>query len=375
MTGDQPTVPDVRRCIECGRCTYICPVSNMTDDFSPRKVAEQYVLEGKLRNDQGLWQCMSCGACTETCQNEVRFHEYLQGKRRLLRKTFEPEDTHGSAPGSMMRLTANQKVRTRKEGWVTPDLKLDRDSETLLFVGCTPYFDVIFRYVRDDLLEIPRSAVRLLNAAGIKPRLLSGERCCGHDAFWLGDEDLFDRLARLNLDAIEKAGIKEVVAFCPECYSTLKDIYPRRFGPLGFKVRSVAEVVSEKLKDGELELGHEEEKLTYHDPCRLGRHARVFQAPRDVLAACGELVEMPRNREMSACCGNTAFVNCNGSTRLWQQDRLKEAKETGGSRLVTACPKCLIHLSCAEIDNVKMIERKKLPIVDLHVLAASRIKI
>jgi Fe-S oxidoreductase len=346
----------------------------MTDEFSPRKVAEQFVLEGKLRNDQGLWQCMGCGACTETCQNEVRFHEYLQEKRRLLRKTFEPEDTHGSAPGSMMRLTANENVCTRKERWVTPDLKLDRDSETLLFVGCTPYFDVMFRYLRDDLLEIPRSAVRLLNTAGIKPRLLSGERCCGHDAFWLGDEDLFDRLARLNLDAIEKAGIKEVVAFCPECYSTLKDIYPRRFGPLGFKVRSVAEVVSEKLKEGELELRHEEEKLTYHDPCRLGRHARVFQAPRDVLSACGDLVEMPRNREMSACCGNAAFVNCNGSTRLWQLDRLKEARETGTSALVTACPKCLIHLSCAGMDNVQIIERKKLPIVDLHVLAASRIK-
>ena len=374
MTGDQPTVPDVRRCTECGRCTYICPVSNMTDDFSPRKVAEQYVLEGKLRNDQGLWQCMSCGACTETCQNEVRFHEYLQGKRRLLRKTFEPEDTHGSAPGSMMRLTANQKVRTRKEGWVTPDLKLDHDSETLLFVGCTPYFDVIFRYLRDDLLEIPRSAVRLLNAAGIKPRLLSGERCCGHDAFWLGDEELFDRLARLNLDAIDKAGIKEVVAFCPECNSTLKEIYPRRFGPLGFKVRSVAEVISEKLNDGELELRHEEEKLTYHDPCRLGRHARVFQAPRNILAACGDLVEMPRNREMSACCGNAAFVNCNGSTRLWQLDRLKEASETGASKLVTACPKCLIHFTCAGTENVQMIARKKIPAVDLHVLASSRIR-
>jgi Fe-S oxidoreductase len=136
----------------------------------------------------------------------------------------------------------------------------------------------------------------------------------------------------------------------------------------------VAEVVSEKLKEGELELRHEEEKLTYHDPCRLGRHARVFQAPRDVLSACGDLVEMPRNREMSACCGNAAFVNCNGSTRLWQLDRLKEARETGTSALVTACPKCLIHLSCAGMDNVQIIERKKLPIVDLHVLAASRIK-
>ena len=86
------------------------------------------------------------------------------------------------------------------------------------------------------------------------------------------------------------------------------------------------------------------------------------------------LVEMPRNREMSACCGNAAFVNCNGSTRLWQLDRLKEARETGTSALVTACPKCLIHLSCAGMDNVQIIERKKLPIVDLHVLAASRIK-
>ena len=374
MSGDELTVPDVRRCLECGRCSYICPVSHMTDKFSPRKVAEQFVLEGKLRNDRGLWQCMSCGACTEVCQSEVRFHEYLQAKRSELRETFKAEDNHGGAPGSMMRLTANESVHTKKDSWVTPDLKLDPDSETLLFVGCTPYFDVMFRYLRDDLLDIPRAAVKLLNASGVRPRLLQAERCCGHDAYWLGDEDLFERLAWLNLDAIEKAGIKEVVAFCPECYSTLKQVYPRRFGPLGFEVRSVAEVISEKLKEGELELKREEEKVTYHDPCRLGRHARVFQAPRDILASCGELVEMPRNREMAACCGNAAFVNCNGSTRLWQLDRLKEACDSGASRLVTACPKCLIHLSCAGTENVQMIERKKLPVVDIHVLAASRIR-
>ena len=80
-----------------------------------------------------------------------------------------------------MRLTANEKITPKKDGWVTPDLKLEKGSETLLFVGCTPYFDVMFRYLRDDLLDIPRSAVRLLNAAGVRPRLLDGERCCGHE--------------------------------------------------------------------------------------------------------------------------------------------------------------------------------------------------
>ena len=136
----------------------------------------------------------------------------------------------------------------------------------------------------------------------------------------------------------------------------------------------MAEVISEKLKSGEIKLKHEEESLTYQDPCRLGRHARVFQAPRDVLEACGDLTEMPRNREMSACCGNAAFVNCSGGTRLWQLDRLKEARDTGASKLVTACPKCLIHLSCAGGQNVQMVEKKKMPVIDLHVLAASRIK-
>ena len=110
-----------------------------------------------------------------------------------------PLMAHHGVLNRAARLTSERSLEPRTVGWVTPDLELDEDSEVLLFVGCTPYFDVVFREFRDDLLEIPRSAVRLLNALGIRPRLLTSERCCGHDAYWAGDDALFSRLAHENV--------------------------------------------------------------------------------------------------------------------------------------------------------------------------------
>jgi len=363
-----------RKCIECGKCTYSCPVSHTGGDFSPRKVMEETAVLGRAPSNSGLWQCMNCGMCTEVCQNGVRFHDYVRTVRRDLRARLAPEQNHGGIPDALMRLSALPNLSPRKAGWVSKGLMLDEASDVLLFVGCTPYFDVIFRYLRDDLLEIPRSAVSLLNAMRIRPKLLPEERCCGHDAYWLGDSEMFERLALMNIEAIEKAKVSQVVTFCPECYSTLKNLYPKAAGPLGFEVRSMAEIMAEAIGSGELELGSDQEVLTYHDPCRLGRHAGVYEQPRQVIRSLGRLNEMTRSGPLGVCCGVSAWVNCGALTRGWQLERLKEAEETGAKRLVTACPKCLIHLTCAMSEKVQLLPWPKLPVTDLHVLAASRLR-
>jgi len=359
------------KCVDCGRCTYACPASQIGGDFSPRGIMEKMELTGKVPANQDIWLCMTCRQCTQICQFGVSFHEVIREIRPELRKALPPEPNHGGASEALERLTAMPSITPRKQRWMTPDLKLDDSSGTLLFVGCTPFFDVIFRYLRSDLLEIPRSSVRLLNAAGVSPRLLMDERCCGHDSYWLGDAELFERIARLNVEAVERLGINELVAFCPECMVTWKQIYPKVVGKLSFEVRSVSEILAEALDEGRLQLRGSEETLTFQDPCRLGRYAGVYDAPRQLISSVGRLEDMPRSKEMAACCGNSSFINCGAQTRLWQLERIKEAAGSGASRLVTACPKCLIHMTCALNEGVQLVERVKMPLIDLHVLAGS----
>lgn len=371
--GEALDLHSARKCVECGRCTYACPAAQIGGDFSPRRIIEDIERTGEVPGNKDIWLCMTCMQCTEICQFGVGFHEVVRDIRPELAGRLPPEENHGGVPGMMERLSALRGIRPNKQDWISSDLGIDDSSDVMLFVGCTPYYDVIFRYLRQDLLEIPRSSVRLLNAMGIRPRVLRDERCCGHDAYWLGDQELFERLARLNVEAIEKAGVGRVVAFCPECYTALKQLYPKAVGKLGFEVLSLAQMLGEKVSEGELRLERTSEKVTYQDPCRLGRHAGIYSEPRAVVSAAAELEDMPRSARMSACCGNSAWMNCGPMTRLWQLRRLQEAADVGAAKLVTACPKCLIHFTCAQSESVRLVERQSMPVEDLHVLAASRL--
>jgi len=373
-TEDMLDRHSARKCVECGRCTYACPATQIGGDFSPRRIIEDIQNTGKVPLNKDIWLCMTCMQCTEICQFGVSFHEVIRDIRPELSKVLPPEENHGGMPGMMERLSSMRGIRPNKQTWVSEGSGIDDASDTMLFVGCTPYFDVIFRYLRQDLLDIPRSSVRLLNALGIRPRILADERCCGHDAYWLGDRELFERLARLNVEAIEKAGVKRVVAFCPECYATLKHHYPEVVGDLGFEVLSLTQMVGEAVDQGRISLTRSPEEITYHDPCRLGRHSGIYSEPRRALSSMANLKEMPRSAQMGACCGNSSWVNCGPNTRLWQLERLREAAETGASSMITACPKCLIHFTCAQSENIQLIERKRVPVTDLHVLAASRLE-
>ena len=151
-----------------------------------------------------------------------------------------------------------------------------------------------------------------------------------------------------------------MVVTCAECYNALQNDYPAHVGPLPFEVMHLTEVLAEKLQTGEFSLvsppGRDAstapELVTYHDPCRLGRYLGVYGPPRAVIAATPglELVEMEDNRERAMCCGSTAWVSCDGSLKLIQREKLRQARETGAHVMLTTCPKCQIHLSCASRD-------------------------
>jgi Fe-S oxidoreductase len=359
----------VRECLTCGRCTWACPVSRRPGDFSPRTVVERVLRGESLPVDGGIWSCTNCGMCSEICDSGVMFHEFVRELRKELREKIPPRITHGGVIPTIQSLTSKEHIRPHGNNWVTPDLEIDQDSDTLLFVGCLPLFDVVFRDFREDLLEIPRSAVRLLNAMGIKPALLEGERCCGHDAYWMGESETLSRLVRLNLEAIRSSGVRRVVTICPEGYWTMREVYPGLAGPLDFQVLSLIEMVDQAVMEGDLALCRNDDIMTYQDPCRLGRLSGIVEGPRQVVDAMGERREMERSGQMSACCGHSNWVNCDSYTREWQLQRLEEASRTGAEMLVTACPKCLIHLSCAQRN---LLER--MPIEDIHVLAARRLR-
>jgi heterodisulfide reductase subunit D len=182
----------------------------------------------------------------------------------------------------------------------------------------------------------------------------------------------FERLARANARMFQDEGVEEVITLCPECSHTLGMIYPKVLGEKGPRIRHISQVLAEGLADGRIETGGRGQKITYQDPCRLGRMSSVYDEPRTVVQACGELVEMPRNRHMAACCGSTCFMQCDQVVKRWQVDRLTEARSTGADVLATACPKCFIHLGCAQKDFGTHKGRPKIPLVDETVLLARR---
>ncbi len=362
----------IEQCIGCGKCTFSCLASHRYD-FSPRLVAEKTLARSLPAKDLAIWACTTCGACTDACPHGVDFKEYIRKLRLKNGNDFPLVHTHNGVLDGLRSINANSRLKPDTLVWLTPDLRTDDSSTTLLFTGCTPYFDVVFRSFRKDILDIPRSAVRLLNATGTMPRLLPNERCCGHDSYWMGDEKTFDRLAELNVEAIEKTGVSEVITFCPECYTALHDLYPRRLGKLGFKVRILSDALAESITQKKIEFQKTEEDLTFQDPCRLSKHSGIVSSPREIIQSLGTLKDMPRSGKNSACCGTACWVNCDSTAKAWQMERLKEASETGSRTLLTACPKCLIHLSCADDHHGNELT-KRVNITDLYVLAARSIK-
>jgi Fe-S oxidoreductase len=191
--------------------------------------------------------------------------------------------------------------------------------------------------------------LKILNKLGIEPVVSDEERCCGHDMLWSGNIDLFKELAASNIELIKRRGCKKVIFGCPEGYVTFKTYYPLYFGDLDFEVVHFYELVGKQFKEGAFQLAPVEHTVTYHDPCRLGRMAGIYEVPREIVSHIPgmKLVEMERNRENATCCGISCWANCSSYSKQIQMDRLEEAKATGADTLITACPKCNIHFACA----------------------------
>ena len=338
-------------CLECGKCTAVCPISVYNSSYSPRRMLAQGLFYGAddLITDNLLWSCLTCQLCSQRCPVDVRYSEYMRDVRaEAARRNESGTASHGGAFQYIMEMAASPKLKQNRLWWVTDDLKIKKKGDVLYFVGCLPYHQDFFaKDFEIEPISIARDTVRILNAAGVEPVVMENERCCGHDLYWLGRLGEFDELGRLNVKAIGATGATTIVTACPEGALTLKKLYAERLGAVPFEVKHISEFVAENL--GKFSFKESPMTVTFQDPCRLGRYLGIYDEPRAALTAIPglELREMMRSRRGAMCCGTTNWTNCDATSKQIQAARLAEAKATGADTLVTSCPKCLIHFRCA----------------------------
>lgn len=342
-------------CLECGKCSALCPISRYNPNYSPRVMLENALLgfEDDLIYNRELFSCLACYACRLKCPSDVNYPLFMQKTRALASNANQHGDcAHSGILQSLMRLMSKSSINQRRLEWVSDGYRTSDQSDVLFWVGCAPYFEPIFEDIGVKALDIAKAGLQILNFLGIEPRLLPNEKCCGHDMLWTGDIETFKRLAEQNAAAIREAGVKKIIFTCPEGYRTFKEDYPK-YVNIDCELQHITELVVEAIEKDGLNFTEVKKKVTYHDPCRLGRHLGIYEPPRKLLQAIPgiELVEMEHSREESLCCGTSAFTNCNSYSKQIRVERLLEAKATGAETLITSCPKCQLHFRCAMVNK------------------------
>jgi len=368
-------------CVECGKCTTVCPVAKYNPNFAPRTIVLKATegLVDQVATNRDVWTCVTCEQCNSMCPYKVDYSGFIRGMRAEASALGnEAVCSQGGVMQAVMRVQANGQLKQNRLSWTTPDLKIADKGDVFFFTGCVSYFDAIFHERPElNLSGIPRAAVRIMNKAGITPVVSNDEVCCGHDLNWTGDEASLQKLMKKNVDLIKASGAKKVVFSCPECMRTFNLDYQDFMGDFEFEMVHISELVDDLAKEGKLKFKKGTEKLTFQDSCRLGRHLGIYDAPRNALKAIEgtQVVEMDNTKDKALCCGVSAWATCDEISRKLQVDRLREAKKTGAGCLVTGCYKCLIHLNCAQTNKSQVPkEQIDIPIKDLSVVIADALE-
>jgi heterodisulfide reductase subunit D len=341
-------------CYDCGKCTATCPIVRAGSNYTPRR----HVLATNLRRKEiiengSLFDCLTCSLCDQRCPADVGYSGLVRTLRELaFREGVEPECPHGGALQSLMRSMARGGTKQNRLGWLSGDLKtVPMQGAVFYWTGCTMYYDAFFTDFQIATLDGTRAAVRLLNYLGVTPVVSPEERCCGHDLLWNGDRKNFELLARHNVKLVADSGAETVVTSCAECLRTWKLDYEPFFEGKPPRMLHVTEFLAEHGPELKFQRAVRQ-RVTFQDPCRLGRHLGIYEPPRRMLAAVPgvDLVEMRRSGRGAICCAGGTWSNCDRFAKQIQVDRLREARATGADVLVTACPKCQIHFRCAMKD-------------------------
>jgi Fe-S oxidoreductase len=368
------------QCLECGKCTASCPRTLSGKEYSPRLLAHKVISErqDEAYIENSVWECLTCGLCRERCPSGVDFNRFIMEMRALLAETkgLKGYRAHDGAIHSWMRMMTAPHLKQNRLDWLDPGIKVASSGDAAFFTGCAPYFNVFFAGIDVDTLSIARDSVRLLNFLDIKPVLLPNERCCGHDLLWSGDIENFEALCRLNYTSFKDAGVKEIIVSCPECFQVLSEHMPRIISGFDIRVTLLLDLLQQEMQPGSTAFRPLKRKVTFQDPCRLGRMLNRYAGPRELLGLIPELElqEMENSGRGALCCGNCGFINCDASSKQIQVQRLQEARATGADMLVTACPKCMIHLTCTIRDPLMHGKKIQMEIRDLVSVLADQIE-
>lgn len=369
----------VRYCQECGKCSAVCPITRWeTRSYSSPRLLVEKAIDSRpeeIMQDPLFWSCLTCKRCSLLCPSDVYFSEFIQETRTLAKGCGQAgECTHGAVIQHWGKMMTDPGMKQHRLDWITPDLRISDDSEIVYFTGCLPYYDTLFKHLDIEGVEIARAAVKILNHMGIEPQVMADERCCGHDQLWEGEMETFHALAKLNLEYLSATGAKIIITTCPECALMLAREYPKRVADHGMAVFHLTQYLAQAVADGNLVLAPKNHhRVTYQDPCRLGRYLDIYNEPRSLLAALGlDLREMERVRSASLCCGTTGWTSCGQVSKNIQIERLQEASRTGANRMITACIKCQIHFRCAQEDP-QLENKLNLKIQDLTTLIANHL--
>ncbi|MBI2603337.1 MAG: (Fe-S)-binding protein [Deltaproteobacteria bacterium] len=353
---------DGMACVECGRCTEVCPATNTGKTLNPRLIInyikdamldsahpedKRKKLIGEIVTPEELWACTTCGACMEACPLHIEHLPPIIDMRRYMTMT------EGTVPPELQ--TALSHLENQSNPWgfnnqtrgdwakgldVKTMAETNGDVEYLFWVGCAGSFDERYK-------KVSKAIAKIMNEAKISFAILGSEETCNGDtARRSGNEYLADMQIRANIETFQKYKVKKIVTGCPHCFNTIKNEY-RDFGFQVDEVLHHSELLAKLSSEGKIKASKKlDTPVVYHDSCYLGRHNKIYDAPRKALEESGAspiLVEMPRNRNKGFCCGA-------GGARMWMEEnqdqrvnvnRTKEALATGAKTIATACPFCM----------------------------------